>query len=158
MNNVLKINFKCIYVDNSALMADLKADVSNLLANTMKGLKEDIAIHVSNEIRAAISVQNDRTMELLGAIPAVKSTSEFCITKLDDIYDYLGEIAESVNNISVEDPSGKLEAVSKDIIKANQEAVAQTRSQLSSISALLTESLKVSRVTLNIFGFFLGFI
>lgn len=105
-------------------------------------MREEIAIHVSTEIRAAISLQNDRIMDLLSAIPAVKTTSELSINKLDDVYAYLGEVVESVN-VSVADTTSKLETVSKDIAKANQESVSQTRSQLSSISALLTESLKV---------------
>ena len=120
------------------------ANVSNVLGNTNKELQEAIAIHVSTEIHAAISVQNDRIMDMLGAIPAIKNTSELCITKIDDIYAYLGEIAESISK-SATDTTDKLEAVSKDLdtAKANQESIAQARTQLSSISALISENLKV---------------
>ena len=132
------------YLDNTALTADLMANMGTLLNDTMKDFKEAIAIHVSTEIRAAISVQNDRIMEMLGAIPSVKTTSELGITKIDDVYAYLGEIAEAVSNLSSK-TIDKLEAVTKDFAtaKANQESIAQTRTQLSSISALLTENLKV---------------
>ena len=96
-------------------------------------------------------------MEGIGAISSIKSTVELCHSSLSSNSEYLNEVAEAVHQGST-GIKDKLDSIGQDLAtaKTNRESINLSRTQLSSISALLTENLKVvtkTHWTLNIFPY-----
>ena len=115
-----------------------------LLKNSMDSLSETLTRHISIEIGAAISMRLDDLRGDLGAVQAIKATTEMCLTKVEDNVAYIDEIIDTVNKNSAQLAS-KLDKTLHEVSssKMSLDSIPQVRTQLSSISARLTEALKV---------------
>ena len=113
----------------------------------MVGVKDELSHHVGVEVRAVVALQTDQLRDDIGSLHAIKIVAETCLSKVTDNGDFLNEIVESVN-LTGNEVQSKIDTISQslDTVKATQEAVTLARTQLSSISALLTENLKVCRL------------
>ena len=120
---------------------------NNMVVTALATVKDDIVRQVDTEIRAAISKQTDEIMADLGALRAVKSTTETCLTKITDTGAFLSEILETIDK-SGSDVIKILTNITPQLsaAQANQEGITSARSQLSSISALIAENLKVTHI------------
>lgn len=115
-----------------------------MIKESLATLKADIVHQVDKEVRAALTLQTDELMADLGALRAVKSTIETCLTKTIDTGAFLSEILETIDK-SGSDVIKILTDLTPQLsmAKANQESITLARSQLSSISGLIAENLKV---------------
>ena len=111
---------------------------NSMVVSALATVKDDIVRQVDTEIRAAITKQTDEIMADLGALRAVKSTTETCLTKITDTGDFLSEILETIDK-SGSDVIKILTNITPQLsaAQANQEGITSARSQLSSISALI---------------------
>ena len=118
-----------------------------IVADVMVGVKDELSHHVGVEVRAVVALQTDQLRDDIGSLHAIKIVAETCLSKVTDNGDFLNEIVESVN-LTGNEVQSKIDTISQslDTVKATQEAVTLARTQLSSISALLTENLKVCRL------------
>ena len=132
---------------NGNLINDINDTISVAFSDSMDRVRDDIVSKVRVEVRAEMARQTDELMAHIGVITAIKSTVELCHTKVSNNSDFLGEIVEAVEVGSTELKS-MIEALARDLSTAssNHEAITHARTQLSSISALLTETLKVVQI------------
>ena len=115
-----------------------------MIKDALSTLKEDIVSKVDHEVRAALTLQTDELMRDLGALRAVKTTVETCHANISDNGVFMSEILETITK-SGSEVIKVLTNISPQlsVAKANQDGITLARSQLSSISALIAENLKV---------------
>ena len=97
---------------------------------------------IGHEVCAVIDQKLDE-LRINGSTSSVQDTTEMCLNKLSDNSDYLKEVVDAVNG-SV-DQLSKIESLDNGIadVKKSIGFLPLIRTQLSSITALLNEALKV---------------
>ena len=138
-----------IFVANGGFLGDQEGMVRAVLKESMDTLTDTLTRHISTEISAAISMRFDELCDDLGAVRAIKDTTELCLNKVENIAEDVDEAIETVNKISVE-LGPKLDSIAQAVSssRTSQDSIPQMRTQLSSISARLTEALKVAIISL----------
>ena len=118
--------------------------IRELLKSSMDTLSETLTRHISIEIGAAISMRFDDLRDDLGAVQGIKDTTELCLAKVEDNVAYIDEIIDTVNKNTAQLVS-KIDKIHHEASssKTSLDSIPQVRTQLSSISARLTEALKV---------------
>ena len=148
-----------ILVGNNGILADQERVIRELLKESMESLTDTLTRHISTEIGAAISMRIDDLRDDLGAVRAIKDTTELCLTKVENTVVYIDEIIETVEtmNKNTAEVAMKLDTINQDISssKTSLDSIPQVRTQLSCISARLTEALKVGLI--RRLSFFLKF-
>ena len=117
----------------------------------MGTMTNDLLSNIGTEVCALVDQKLDE-FRINGATSGV-DTSEMCLSKLNDNADYLKEVVEAVDgNVTQLAKIDTLESGIADI-KKTIGVLPLIRTQLSSITALLSEALKVSPIYC-IFGLF----
>ena len=129
-----------------------------MLSDSMERLRDELAEVVGTEVRAELSRQTDELMEELGALSDVKGQVQTCSEKVKDSLEFMNETVEVVT-VSTSDINSKLLCLQQtlDNTKADFDSISKSRTQLSTISALLQETLKVLSTGLNIYTYLLFF-
>ena len=137
------INANLISV-NGSFIDELKDCVSIMLTESMERFRDELAEVVGTEVRAELSRQTDEIMEELGVLSDVKCQVQTCSEKVKDSLEFMNETVEVVT-VSTSDINSKLQCLQQtlDSTKADFDSISKSRTQLSTISALLQETLKV---------------
>ena len=115
-----------------------------MLSGSMERFRDELAEVVGTEVRAELSRQTDEIMEELGVLSDVKCQVQTCSEKVKDSLEFMNETVEVVT-VSTSDINSKLQCLQQtfDSTKADFDSISKSRTQLSTISALLQETLKV---------------
>ena len=129
------------FIANGSLITDLKDTVSIMLSESMEKFREDISHVVGTEVRAEISRQTDELME---EFRFLRNIDENCLDKIKDNSEFLNETVEVIN-LATSETNDKLEGLQNTLVatKSEVETLSKSRVQISSLSALLQETLKV---------------
>ena len=129
------------FLANGSLITDLKDTVSIMLSESMEKFREDISHVVGTEVRAEISRQTDELME---EFRFLRNIDENCLDKIKDNSEFLNETVEVIN-LATSETNDKLEGLQNTLVatKSEVETLSKSRVQISSLSALLQETLKV---------------
>jgi len=128
---------------NGGLLADQERLLRDLLTESMSTMTESLTRHISTEIGAAITARIDELRDDLGAIHTIKDTTETCLNKVVYTSEYLDEVMDSFNKTS-DSLIIKVDSLNQAVSasKVSLDSLPQVRTQVSSISARLTEALK----------------
>ena len=112
-----------------------------MLSESMEKFREDISHVVGTEVRAEISRQTDELME---EFRFLRNIDENCLDKIKDNSEFLNETVEVIN-LATSETNDKLEGLQNTLVatKSEVETLSKSRVQISSLSALLQETLKV---------------
>ena len=141
---LLLLKFILVFIANGGFLGDQEGMIRAVLTDSMATLTDTLTRHISTEISAAISMRFDDLCDDLGAVRAIKDTTELCLTKVGTTAEDIDEVIETVTKTSA-DQGIKLDSITQAISssKTSLDSIPQMRTQLSSISARLTEVLKV---------------
>ena len=136
-----------------SLLDDSKAMLSSLVSEGMDKVCDEIATQVGREVQAEMVKQTDELMRDLGALRGVKQAVDLGLERINSTSEYLNEVVQSITLLDSKVDSinrtllSKMELMSRDLAvkfkESHAESIAFTRSQLSAMSALLSELLKV---------------
>ena len=119
-------------------------------------MKNDLALQVGKEVRAAVAIQTDQIMTGIESIPAIKTNTELCVSNIADNGQFLGEVAQSMSH-SESNFEKKMDIVVT-AIRNTKDTVEQTLKSVNNSSAQLSEVVKVDILLDNhIFIIALGF-
>ena len=150
-----------LFLSNSAnvgLLDDTRDTLSTLVSEGMDRVRDEIANQIGIEVRAEMVRQTDQLMTDLSLLHGVKTTAELCLEGVNSNTEYTNEMAEAIA-ASGSDICEKLDGINHGLMtkldgisgelagsKTHQESLSQARTQISAMTALLSENLKVRRV------------
>lgn len=128
---------------NGGLLGDQERLLRDLISENVSTMTESLTRHISTEIGAALAARIDELRDDLGAIHTIKDTTETCLNKVVDTSEYLDEVMDSFHKTS-DSFNLKVDSLNQAVSasKVSLESLPPIRTQVSSISARLTEALK----------------
>ena len=115
-------------------MGDQERLIRDLISDSMSNLTEALTRHISVELGATISARIDEIRDDLGAMHAIKNTTETCLAKVVDTSEYIDEVLDTFNKTS-DSFKTKMDSLVTAVSasKASLESIPQVRTQVSSI-------------------------
>ena len=86
------------FLDQGPLIDEIMFKFTNSVSKSLDRMKNDLALQVGKEVRAAVAIQTDQIMSGIESIPAIKTNTELCVSNIADNGQFLGEVAQSMSH------------------------------------------------------------